>query len=144
MLAALALGGCGSGDSQAALNALNTRQVKLSDGQVVQAELALRQDELMRGLKYRESLAPDRGMLFIHSREGQYPYWMYECKISLDMIWLDRARHIVEIAAAVPPCPGPPEQCPSYGGHEQALFVLELASGQAARHGLQKGQSIDF
>jgi uncharacterized membrane protein (UPF0127 family) len=84
-------------------------------------------------------------MLFVHNAEGQYPYWMYQCKISLDMIWMDRQRRIVEIAEQVPPCPpGPQEQCPNYGGHEPAMFVLELAAGQAARHGLKNGQAIEF
>ena len=142
--AAVALNGCGGGSS-VSLKALNRREVKLPDGQLIQAEMALDPAELQRGLMFRESLAPDRGMLFVHNAEGQYPYWMYQCKISLDMIWMDRQRRIVEIAEQVPPCPpGPPEQCPNYGGHEPAMFVLELAAGQAARHGLKNGQVIEF
>ncbi|MGD0002213.1 MAG: DUF192 domain-containing protein [Bryobacteraceae bacterium] len=142
--AALALNGCGGGSSES-LKALNRREVKLPDGQIIQAETALGPEEMQRGLMFRESLAPDRGMLFVHNAEGQYPYWMYQCKISLDMIWMDRQRRIVEIAEQVPPCPpGPQEQCPNYGGHEPAMFVLELAAGEAARHGLKNGQVIEF
>jgi hypothetical protein len=144
MGAAVVLNGCGGGQDQG-LKALNLREVKLPDGQIIQAETAIAPEELERGLMFRESLAPDRGMLFVHNTEGQYPYWMYHCKISLDMIWMDRQRRIVEIAENVPPCPpGPPEQCPNYGGHAAALFVLELAAGQAARHGLKNGQVIEF
>ena len=142
--AAAVLHGCGGGSNES-LKALNRRQVKLPDGQIIVAETALGPEEMQRGLMFRESLAPDRGMLFVHNAEGQYPYWMYHCKISLDMIWRDRQRRIVEIAEQVPPCPpGPPEQCPNYGGHEPAMFVLELAAGQAARHGLKNGQVIEF
>jgi hypothetical protein len=142
--AALVLNGCGGGSTEG-LKALNLRDVKLPDGPIIRAETALSPEEMQRGLMFRESLAPDRGMLFVHNAEGQYPYWMFQCKISLDMIWMDRERRIVEIAANVPPCPsGPPEQCPNYGGHEPAMFVLELAAGQAARHGLKNGQAIEF
>jgi len=63
-------------------------------------------------------------------RKGSIRTGMYHCKISLDMIWMDRQRRIVEIAEQVPPCPpGPPEQCPNYGGHEPAMFVLEAGGG---------------
>ena len=138
------LNGCGGGSTEG-LKSLNRRDVKLPDGQIIAAETAIAPEELQRGLMFRESLAPDRGMLFVHDQVGQYPYWMYQCKISLDMIWMDRDHRIVEIAANVPPCPpGPPEKCPNYGGHEPAMFVLELAAGQAAKHGLKNGQVIDF
>jgi hypothetical protein len=140
--AAAVLHGCGGGSNES-LKALNRRQVKLPDGQIIVAETALGPEEMQRGLMFRESLAPDRGMLFVHTAEGQYPYWMYHCKIALDM--MDRQRRIVEIAENVPPCPpGPQEQCPNYGGHEPAMFVLELAAGQAARHGLKNWQTIEF
>jgi len=138
------LNGCDGGSTES-LKALNMRDVKLPDGQIIKAETAITPEELQRGLMFRESLAPDRGMLFVHGSAGQYPYWMYQCRISLDMIWMNQERRIVEIAENVPPCPpGPPERCPNYGGHEAAMFVLELAAGQAAKHGLKNGQVIDF
>src|SRR5208337_4920924 len=142
--AAVVLSGCG-GRPDEGLKALNLRDVRLPDGRIIHAETAIDPADLQRGLMFRESLAPDRGMLFVHHAEGQYPYWMYNCKISLDMIWMDRERHIVEIAGNVPPCPpGPPEQCPNYGGHAPAMFVLELAAGQASKHALKSGQVIGF
>ena len=123
---------------------MQTQQVVLPDGQAIQAEVAIQPEDLQRGLMYRESLAAGHGMLFIHNVAGEYPYWMFNCKISLDMIWMDRNKKIVEIAADVPPCLGAAETCPNYGGHAEAMFVLELASGQAARHGLSRGQAIRF
>jgi uncharacterized protein len=141
LAATLALTGCGSNDG---LNALNSREVQLPDGKVVLAETAVRPEELAKGLMYRESLAANRGMLFFHTAESLYPYWMKNCKIALDMVWMDQGRRIVEIAASVPPCPAETVNCPSYGGHEKAMYVLELGAGQAAKHGLKKGQRLEF
>lgn len=140
--AGFALTGCGGGDE--GLTALNSREVTLPDGKVILAETAVRSEELARGLMYRESLVPNRGMIFFHTQESLYPYWMKNCKIALDMIWMDENRRIVEIAASAPPCPPETENCPTYGGHEKAKYVLELGSGQAAKHGLKKGQIIQF
>jgi hypothetical protein len=142
LAASSALTGCGGGSE--GLNALNSREVTLPDGTVILAETAVRPEELAKGLMYRESLAANRGMIFFHMTEGFNPYWMKNCKIALDMIWMDQGRRIVEIAAGVPPCPPETVTCPSYGGHEKAMYVLELGAGQAAKHGLKKGQRIEF
>jgi len=142
LTASSALTGCGGGSDE--LNALNSREVTLPDGAVILAETAVRPDELAKGLMYRETLAANRGMICFHATESYNPYWMKNCKISLDMIWLDEGRRIVEIAANVPPCPAETANCPSYGGHEKAMYVLELGAGQAAKHGLKKGQRLEF
>jgi len=109
--AALALNGCGGGSSES-LKALSLREVKLPDGQIIKAETALGPEEMQRGLMFRESLAPDRGMLFVHNAEGQYPYWMYHCKISLDMIWMDPAADRGDRGAGASVPAGPPGTVP--------------------------------
>src|SRR4029079_3354330 len=68
---------------------LNLTQVTFPNGVKVNAETMRSDVELMRGLMFRESLAPNRGMLFIHPSESTFHYWMYQTKIPLDMIWMD-------------------------------------------------------
>ena len=64
---------------------------------------------------------------------------MYQVRIPLDIIWMDRYRAIVEIAANAPPCKTVASQCPHYGGNsERAQYVLELAGGMAAKYGLKR------
>ena len=62
-------------------------------------------------------------MLFVFDEPGRYPFWMQNCLIPIDIIWLDAAGKVVQVAAAVPPCrlaacdpPCASNQCPSYGG----------------------------
>jgi len=100
--------------------------------------------DMTRGMMFRESLAPDRGMLFFHPEPGLYQYWMYQVLIPLDIIWLDNQRRIVEISPQTPPCKTAASQCPHYGGTQRARYVLELAGGMAEKHGLKLGDTLDF
>ena len=143
ILSALTLTACQSSDSSGA-NALNTRDVTLPDGFSVVAEAALTSEEMERGMMYRTELLPGHGMLFVHGRASRYPYWMANCKIPLDIIWMDGSRRVVEISANTPPCPSGGKDCPTYGGHADASFALELGGGEAARHQVVVGSQIQF
>jgi hypothetical protein len=99
---------------------------------------------MQRGMMFRDSLAPDRGMLFVHGTPGRYAYWMFQCLIPLDIIWMNADRKIVEISADTPPCHGEASTCPNYGGHQSSLYVLELGGGMARRYGLKLGDRIAF
>jgi uncharacterized protein len=118
--------------------------VLLPDQSTVHVELALTDTEHAYGLMERSNLPEGRGMLFVHDQPGQYAYWMYHCRISLDIVWMDVEHRVVEIAADTPPCKGQSSTCPSYGGHEVAKYVLELPSGSAKRHGIATGEVVRF
>jgi uncharacterized protein len=118
--------------------------VMLPDGSTVHVELATTEAERNFGLMERTSLPQGRGMLFIHDQPGHYGYWMYDCKIALDIIWMDQSRRIVEMSPDTPPCKGKSSTCPSYGGHETSLYVLELPVGSIKTHQLAVGQTVNF
>jgi uncharacterized membrane protein (UPF0127 family) len=48
------------------------------------------------------------------------------------------------MSADTPPCKGKAKSCPSYGGHENALYVLELPAGSIKAHHLAVGQVVNF
>jgi hypothetical protein len=118
--------------------------VMLPDGSTVRVELAKTNAERQYGLMGRASLPQGRGMLFIHDAPGRYPYWMYDCFIGLDILWMDAGHRIVEMSADTPPCKGKASTCPSYGGHETALYVLELPVGSIKAHHLAVAQMVNF
>jgi uncharacterized protein len=127
------------------VDGLNTTEITFPSGKTVVAETMLRDIDQMRGMMFRDSLAKDRGMLFVHPKEENVPYWMYQVRIPLDIIWMDQQRRIVEIAANTPACTSKSSRdCPSYGGHEKARYVLELAGGGAALYGLKVGDTLSF
>jgi len=122
----------------------DTRNVTLPDGTAILAEVEIKPEDMARGMMYRDSVAPDHGMLFVHAEAGEYPYWMANCKFPLDIIWMDSDHKVVEISAKTPPCPQGGSDCPNYGGHAPAQFVLELGGGQAAQHAVTVGSAIKF
>jgi uncharacterized membrane protein (UPF0127 family) len=144
ILLALAGAGCGGGPETEGPDGLRTRKVTLPGGQSIRAEVEMTDMDMQKGMMFRDSLASGRGMLFIHQAAGLYPYWMYQVKIPLDMIWMDPSHRIVEISPDTPPCKTKASLCAHYGGHQTAQFVLELGGGEAHRLGLSLGQTLQF
>ena len=118
--------------------------VMLPDGSTVHVELAITEAAKAYGLMGRTKLPEGRGMLFINQEDGQQGYWMYHCKIALDIIWIGADHRIVEMSPNTPPCLGKANTCPSYGGHEPYRYALELPAGDIARHHLRVGETIAF
>ncbi len=118
--------------------------VMLPDGSTVRVELALTEAEQAYGLMGRTSLAEGRGMLFVHDGMAKHPYWMYHCKIGLDIVWMDAGHRIVEMSPDTPPCRGKSSTCPNYGGHEPSQYVLELPVGSIQKHRLAVGETVEF
>lgn len=142
--AVLALGGCSQEQKAIRAEDYRTVPVKLPNGKEIRAEQMINRQDVLNGMMFREALPENRGMLFYHGKEGYYGYWMYQVKVPLDLIWLDKGKKIVQIVHKAPPCPGPRQQCPSYGGAFPASFVLEVPAGTAAANGLKPGMLLDF
>lgn len=117
--------------------------ITLPSGAKIIAELAIQPEDQQRGLMFRQSLARDRGMLFVH-QSGQHPYWMYQCNFPIDIIWMDENRRVVEISPNTPPCKSEAKDCPSYGGRETSMYVLEVAAGVASEQGVRVGSTLSF
>ena len=93
---------------------------------------------------YREQLAQDRGMLFTFSQSEAWVFWMKNTKIPLDLIWINEKKQIVHMEQNVPICTRTDDSCPQYRPNEGALYVLELAAGQAETFKLQQGSKLQF
>ena len=145
ILLALTLVACGGSSGTTDVEDLTLREVTLPGGQKIHAEVMIKQEDMMRGMMFRDSVAPDHGMLFIHGSPGNYKYWMYQVRIPLDIIWMNRLHEVVEISANTPPCKEKnASNCPNFGGNQPAMFVLELGGGMAQKYGIQVGNRIEF
>jgi uncharacterized membrane protein (UPF0127 family) len=97
-------------------------------------ELAVTNQERMRGLMYRPSMRPDWGMLFVYPVERQLSFWMRNTFIPLDMVFMTRDCRVVGVVANAEPLT---ETSRSVTGQSQ--LVLELNAGQAAQYGIEPG-----
>jgi uncharacterized protein len=106
-------------------------------------EVADSDAERERGLMFRDELALDHGMLFVHEREEPQAYWMKNTHIPLDILYFDNARRLVSQQRDVPPC-SLGNACPPYPSQAPARYVLELNAGQAAELNLQPGARLEI
>ena len=112
-------------------------------GQRYSIEIADDDAERARGLMFRDDMAADHGMLFIHDSEAPQSYWMKNTRIPLDILYFDDNRRLVSQQRDVPPC-SLGDQCPPYPSDAPARYVLELNAGQAARLKLETGAELRF
>ena len=93
------------------------------------------------GYMYREQVGASEGMLFLFDSTGRHGMWMKNCKVALDIVWLDERLRVVDIARRLPPCPEQGE-CRPRVPLGAARYVLEVAGGTTEREGLQRGDVL--
>ena len=104
------------------------------------AEVATTAEEKATGLMYRDKLDENVGMLFIFDNDVKDPFWMKNCKIDLDMIYIDSDYKIVNIIESAKPCIKDP--CPLYGGSVTYRYVVEVNGGWTLDNNIQIGDTV--
>ncbi len=102
-------------------------------------EVARTRQQQAQGLMHRQSLAPDRGMLFPYSPPQPASFWMKNTLIPLDIIFVRPDGTIARIAANTVPLSLEP--VPSL---EPVSAVLEIAGGRAAELGIKEGDRVSW
>ena len=113
-------------------------RVRIAD-RPIELEVAKTPEQRSTGLMYRTSLADNKGMLFEFKPAQRVNFWMKNCKISLDMIFLKNGV-VTGIQAKASPCTANP--CPTYGPDTIVDQVIELRGGRTAELGLKVGDRI--
>jgi hypothetical protein len=114
--------------------------ILLPGGGKVRAELADTPERRRTGLMFRDSLPPDGGMLLAFTDDDFHGIWMRNCRIALDLLWLDPQGRVIHVVESAPPCRADP--CDSWVPPTPARFVLELPAGKAGREGLRLGSQL--
>lgn len=90
-----------------------------------------------QGLMFVRSLAPKRGMLFVHESPRPIGMWMKNTYIPLDMLFIDARGRIQQIVENTIP-----HSLDVIRSREPMLAVLEIAGGEARRLGIAPGQRV--
>ncbi|QNN64286.1 DUF192 domain-containing protein [Sphingomonas rhizophila] len=102
-------------------------------------EVARTPEEQATGMMNRESLAPDRGMIFPYDPPVEASFWMKNTLIPLDMIFVRADGTIARIEANAAPLSLEPVMA-----GEPVGAVLELAGGRSAELGIQAGDKVEW
>lgn len=109
------------------------------DGTEVQAQLALTQDEMAKGLMGRQELAANEGMIFVYPRPIRASFWMKNTPLPLDIGFFDPSGKLIEIYRLYPN-----DETSLRSRSNQVQFALEMNQGWFSRHGIRTGASLDL
>jgi hypothetical protein len=93
-----------------------------------------------RGLSYRQSLAPQTGMLFTFNAPDMYYFWMKDMNFPIDIIWLDQNKKVVHIEHSLSPSTYPG----SFGPDTPTQYVVEIPAGEAKQANVVIGDTVNF
>ncbi len=106
-------------------------------------ELAITEDQIQTGLMNRASLGENEGMLFIFGEARPRRFWMKNCLIPIDVIYLDPQGRVVSMLEMKPPAKGTPDdEQIYYPSQYPAQFAIELNGGMARKLKVEMGQKI--
>ena len=131
-LATLLLAACSNAESRLVLHTAKgdfTFDVEIADDNAERAQ----------GLMFRQSLDPDRGMIFPRTPPEDATFWMKNTLIPLDMLFIREDGTIARIAENTVPMSLDP--VPSL---EPVAAVLEIAGGRSAELGIKPGDKVSW
>lgn len=115
--------------------------MKVSIGNTdIKVKLCVTREAITKGMQGQRFDEDFQGMYFLMPDKREQSFWMFDCIIPLDIIFIDKDQ-ITEIHENCPPCDDELE-CKSYKGFGDK--VLELPSGKSKELGIKKGDTVSF
>jgi uncharacterized membrane protein (UPF0127 family) len=105
----------------------------------LRVEVARTPQEQSRGLMHRTAMGADEGMLFPYDQPRMLSFWMKNTVLSLDLIFIDEERRVINVAANAVPY----SERSIYSA-APGIAVLELVGGRAAELGIVSGSKVDW
>ncbi len=109
-------------------------------------------DTRERGLGGRTDLEDGEGMIFVFPDAQRRGFWMYGCRMDIDIAFVDPLGHVTAIhTMSFEPPQGEDEdvldyedRLPRYSSGFPAQFAIELAPGMFEKLGIRKGDRLEI
>jgi uncharacterized protein len=114
---------------------------KSDDKPIVSIDIEIADDDAKRevGMMGRPVMEERQGMLFIFEEEFLASFWMRNCPLSLDMIFINKQGKIVTIHKNTKPFSDD-----TYSASAMTLFVLEVNSGFTDKYDIKEGDMMTW
>lgn len=106
----------------------------------VYVEIAQTDTEKALGLSNRKYLGTYEGMWFPYDQDVRNSFWMKDCLLPLDIIFVDSSGFIIDIKDNNEPCSD--TFCPSITPSKEYRYVLEVNANFAQNNGIEIGNSV--
>lgn len=116
-----------------------TLDVEGNDGRLwgLDVELATSEPAREQGLMFRRSLSATEGMLFVFDKASPHTFWMKNTLIPLDMVFVAEGGRVLGVVSMAEPQTLTPRRVEG-----ESLYVLEVAGGWCAEHGVARGARL--
>lgn len=102
-------------------------------------EIVQKDEEIMRGLKFRDQMQGNQAMLFIFEHIDYHSFWMQDTYLSLDMVFIDDDLKVIHIEKGTTPFSE--EQIFPPGPNK---YVLELLATSADKNNIQEKDIVSW
>lgn len=102
----------------------------------IEAEVAATDRHRQVGLMHRQSMPPQRGMLFVFTQDNTHCMWMRNTLIPLSVAFMDEAGRIINIEDMTP------HSEDNHCAKRPARYALEMNRGWFAQRGIAPGQIL--
>lgn len=109
-------------------------------GQEISVEIVESPAAQAKGLSGRSCIDENWGMLFSFEDEAFREFWMKDMNFSLDIIWLDGEKFVVDVTKNISPETYPE----AFTSNAPSQYVLEMGAGQAEKLGLTPKAQVNF
>lgn len=100
-------------------------------------EVATTEQARIRGLMFRQWLAPDSGMLFVFDGQQQRRFWMHNTFLPLSIAFIDSSGIITDLLEMTPL-----DTTERYVSSRPARYALEMNSGWFETRGITAGDTV--
>lgn len=122
------------------------------DGEPFTMELALDEEARKTGMSYRDSFPEGGGMLFVFPEPEILSFWMYDCLMDIDVIFLNRHGVVTAVHRMKQEPPRGVDETevqyirrlPSYSSYRPAQFAIELPGSTLDRLNVRVDDRIDL